>query len=368
MTHEPNPLCQRTDQDGFAAIGMVVMLVPLLFTVGSFLQTMTSRGQALQHDVREEKALMAAEAGVDVAMYQARLGLLVNGATYSETVPGGATFTTVCTNLGGDGIDNDGDGPVDGADPDEQVFQVVSTGVHGNARRRVVAYLGFTSFLPTVTAAATVTNPTMGINITGAARINGTNVGLTGAAVGSGDSPGLSITTPGTTANLLSQLTPSEQGKVLGTGGTPSLGSTVPVDVNAIATQAASTAGVVITGTNISSTTYGSAVTPVTAYRAGNVKFTGNTTGYGLLVVTGDLTIAGNFTWNGVVVVLGTLDAGAGTAQIRGGVIMGPSSPLLDIRGTCDLRFSGVAVQLAAGLSGRYSLFNGWQEVSANGP
>ena len=62
------------------------------------------------------------------------------------------------------------------------------------------------------------------------------------------------------------------------------------------------------------------------------MRFSGNTQGAGILVVTGNLTVVGNVRFDGLVVVLGDLEAGAGTAQIYGAVVMGPNAGQL--RGT----------------------------------
>lgn len=360
------PMSRTEDQAGFAALGMVVMLVSVLFVVGSYLHTMSGRNSRLQLEVGEERALMAAEAGIDVVQYRARTAPLTNGQVFEENLPGGGAFRAVITNLGTDGFNNDGDLETDEAD--ENVFQVVSTGTHGTNRRRIAAYLGFSTFVPNVTAAAVIMNPSINLVIGGVAEVNGNNHNLGGGLSGSGNVHGLCITEPGTTANLLTTLSPAEQGKIAGLGGTPSLGTTPAFTLNTLLTEAANSAHIVVTNSVVASPNYGNPTTgpQYIVYRNGNVRFTGNGGGAGLLVVTGDLTISGTFNWYGVVVVLGRLDAGAGTANIRGGVILGPNCSLLDIRGTCDLEFSAAAVALATNLTGRYVAFNGWQEISTN--
>jgi hypothetical protein len=359
---------RRDRQGGFAAIGMVVVLVPILFVVGSYLNTMSGRNNRLQLEVREEQALLAAESGIDVALYHARRGAIASGAVYAETIPGGASFSAAATHLGSDGIDNDGDTLIDAADPDEDVFRIISTGRHGASVRRVAAYLGFSTFLPSVGAAATLTGTGTDIKIGGTAQSNGNNFNTNGSLVGSGNTWGLGIVPPGTVANLLSRLTPAEQAKVVGQGGSPSLGTTPAIDVTQIVNEARNAAQIVITNSVVPSPNYGNPTTgpAYIVYRQGNVRFTGNGGGAGLLVVTGDLTISGTFRWYGLIVVLGKLDCGSGTAQLYGGVILGPSSNEIDLRGTIDVRYSAPAIALAQNLTGRYVAFNGWQEISTN--
>ncbi len=360
--NEPSP------QDGVATVALVLVLVPLMLVIGSYLQTMSERNQRLSLEVREEQALLAAESGIDYALNEARRGTLTAGSgaafPFAGTLPGGSTFEVLCVYLGGDGVDNDGDGDAD--EEDEDVFQVVSQGDLQGSRRRIAAYLGFSTFLPDLEGAVTVTNPDIRITIGGSGRTHGDNHALSGGLVGSGDTYGIAITPPGDEDDLDDELSSSEEANVTGLGGTPSLGEADPIDVQQIVDFARNSASVVITNTNVSSASIGSAATPVIAYREGDIRIQGNTTGYGLLVVNGSLRIGGTFRWDGVIVCTGTFECGTGTAQIYGGLVQGPESADLILRGTIDMRYSSAGVALASGLTGRYVAFNGWQEISTN--
>src|SRR5262245_54605978 len=154
---------------GVAAVALVFVLVPLLCIVGAYMHTMTGRNQRLLLEVREEKAMLAAEAGIDYTLHQSRAGLLVAGPgaayDFAGTLADGSQFKVSCVYLAGDGIDNDNDGDhrVDEL-PDEDVFRVITTGYTQNSMRRLAAYLGFASDLPSLAGAVTVTNPNVQIN------------------------------------------------------------------------------------------------------------------------------------------------------------------------------------------------------------
>lgn len=359
---------QRKDEQGFAAIALVLVLVPVLMVIGSYVQSMTERNQRLLLETREEQAMLAAESGIDYALNEARRGTLVAGVgrqyTFTDTLPNGSLFTAVCTYLKGDGVDNDADGSVDEAD--EDVFRVVSSGTTQNSRRRVAAYLGFSTYLPELEGAITLTSDATTITISGAARADGRNYTLAGGLVGSGNTFGIAITPPGDENDLDDEINGSEDAKVLGTGGSPSIGEAPELDVPQIVDFARNSASVVITNTNVSHVTYGSAAAPVVAYREGDVRIQGNSQGWGLLVVNGTLRIAGTFNWYGVIVCTGTIDCGSGTARVHGGMLQGPSSLALTLTGTIDARYSEAGVNLASALTGRYVAFNGWQEISTN--
>ncbi len=361
-------LRESRDEQGFAAILFVLILVPALIVIGSYVQSMTERNQRLLLETREEQAMLAAESGIDYSLNEARRGTLIAGIgasyTFTDTLPDGSVFTTVCVYLKGDGLDNDSDGSIDEAD--EDVFRVVSTGATQNSRRRIAAYLGFSSYLPELESAITVTNPDVSITISGSARADGRNYTLLGALMGSGDTYGIAITPPGDENDLDSELSWSEESKVLGTGGSGSYGEANPFDVAKLVDFARNSASVVITNTNVSSVTYGSAAAPVVAYREGDVRIQGNSAGWGLLVVNGTLRLAGTFDWYGVIICTGSIECGAGNARVLGGMVQGPDGAAITMTGTIDARYSSAGVDLAAQLTGRYVAFNGWQEISTN--
>ena len=358
----------RESEQGFAAIALVLVLVPVLLVIGSYVQSMSERNQRLLLETREEQAMLAAESGIDYSLNEARRGTLVAGTgaqfTFTDTLPNGSTFTAVCTYLKGDATDNDNDGSVDEAD--EDVFRVVSTGATQSSRRRIAAYLGFSTYLPDLEGAVTLTSDATTISIGGAARADGRNYTLAGTLVGSSNTFGIAITPPGDESDLDDELSGSEDSKVLGTGGSPSIGEAPALDVPQIVDFARNSASVVITNSNVSAVTYGSVSAPVIAYREGDVRIQGNSKGWGLLVVNGTLRIAGTFNWYGVIVCTGTLECGAGTAKVYGGVVQGPASLQLNLTGTIDARYSEAGVGLASALTGRYVAFNGWQEISTN--
>src|SRR5262249_7850881 len=291
---------------------------PILFVIGSYLQTMSGRNSRLQLEVKEERAMLVAESGVDVALFAARSGVLVAGPHavyhYTGTLAGGGSYTVTCPYLKGDGIDNDHNGLID--DAPEDVFEVVSTGTLATSQRRVAAYLGFSPFLLPATSALTMVNqnPT-DITINGSPTLSGRNYTVTGVPVGSGDTYGISIEQPAPTTRITSLLTAGEASHVTGATPTPSVGSGsnyTAAAFNSVVTQARNAAQIVITnGILNGNVTYGNAITgpQYIVYRNGDLKVNGNFSGAGLLVINGNLTVTGGMIWKGVVLVTGNIDA-----------------------------------------------------------
>ena len=357
---------ERPDS-GFIMVAMVIMLLPLTLIVAAFMSNMTGRSYLLREEMVQEKALLAAESGLDEAVYRAQTTGLIDGSIFARAFGKGMAFSVEPTYLGADTKDNDGDGDFD--ESDEDVFQLIIRGTYRGVTRRLAAYLGATSILPDVDAIMTVQNPALGITLQGNPSITGEDTDIDGSPGNpANDIPGMSIATPGTVADLLGELTPSEQSKIDGVGGTPSLGVTTPIDVVALAAEAKNAANIVLTSSMYSSYDFGDASdSPPTAYityREGNVKFAGGSRGAGLLVVTGNLTMTGNFRFDGVIIVLGDINNSAGTAQVYGGIIQGPAGSQVTFKGTSDVYFSAEAIQIANTLTSRYVAFNGWQELS----
>ena len=360
--------CQR-EESGFILVATVMMLLPLIVVVGAFMSSMTGRNVRLREEVVHEKALQAAEAGLNAAIYRAKLGVLVSGTIFARSFGQGLAYSVEPTYLGGDGLDNDTDGNTDEAD--EDLFQVIIRGTYRGYTRRIAAYLGAKPIMPTVDGAVTINNPNIALTVTGSARIDGANTDINGSTGDpTKDQPGLTTAPPGTVADLLGELDASEQARVDGLGGAPSLDAAASsYDLTALVNGARHTATVVLMLSYYTKLMFGDARIPTAeiTYRDGDVMIDGKSRGAGLMVVTGDLSIAGQFRFDGVIVVLGSLISSAGTADIYGAVIQGPGSPKLRLEGNVNIQYSREAIKIAADTLGTsYVAFNGWQELSRN--
>jgi hypothetical protein len=79
---------------------------------------------------------------------------------------------------------------------------------------------------------------------------------------------------------------------------------------------------------------------PQIVYANGDLTVTGSSTGYGILVVTGTLTMKGTVTWNGIILVVGTgVVQTDGTNQYNGAVVVANTStgtlgsPIFNVNG-----------------------------------
>jgi hypothetical protein len=87
----------------------------------------------------------------------------------------------------------------------------------------------------------------------------------------------------------------------------------------------AGTTGAYVYGDNPGSIALGSAASPIVDYVDGDLDLSGNPSGYGILVVTGTLTMQGNFQWHGIIMAVGDGKveyAGGGNPEIDGTVFV----------------------------------------------
>jgi hypothetical protein len=91
-----------------------------------------------------------------------------------------------------------------------------------------------------------------------------------------------------------------------------------------------------------------------------------NGTGYGLLLVAGDLTISGGVNWNGLILVTGTITlsgGGGGETNIIGAVM---GQQIVDINGGVNIRHSSCEVRNA--LSNQSLQVISWRDTSIVDP
>ncbi len=350
--------------EGVVLLALVTTMVPLLLIVGAFTAAMSTRTAEHQGVLDSERALLAAESGIDESLFRAQVGKLEDGKQFQRNLGGGMEFVVSPTYLGSDGSDNDGDGNTD--ESDEDVFQVEVVGTYKNAERRLAAYLGPVPLLPTLSLAGAMSfyNPGVTISMGGTAQVSGIDTNIDGSLTGSSEY-GMTVATPGTVSDLTKTISKKEASNILGDGGSPSVSTQSPEDLATIVAQVQNSANVVLTSDKYSSYFFGdgSKGDANIIYRNGDVTFSGNSQGSGIMVVTGNLTMTGTFRFDGVIIVLGNIENSAGTAQIYGGLIQGSSGSSFTLKGTADIRYSSEGLNLANVTSGTYVTFNGWQEL-----
>src|SRR5687768_12254283 len=117
---------RRGESSGFILIALALILLPLLMITAASVITMVGRQKTSGDIVAVDRALMAAESGVDHAIYRAGIGTLVFGDTIEVYLDSGLSCSVTAIDTRADSTDNDGDLVRDEAD--EAGIQVTSIG------------------------------------------------------------------------------------------------------------------------------------------------------------------------------------------------------------------------------------------------
>jgi hypothetical protein len=351
-THGAATAC-RQGQEGVVLMALVATLVPLGLLVAGFIMAANGRHNRMQSEVDQERALMAAESGVDLALY-------------SASTAAGLTSGNIITRDLGDGLNCS---VVPTFHNVENVYEILSVGSYRGVQRRVVAYFGQQPSAVSLPSALTMMHTFSGseLHVQSSSAINGNDTNMNGTVGPSPAVPGVVVEPPGTVAQLTANIPASDRTKVTGTGGTPSVGTTTTnTDINAVQLQVQNSANLVLTSGGYSNYNFGngSANSFNMIYRNGSVQFSGNSRGAGVMFITGNLHIEGTFRFDGIIYVLGDVEI-HGTSSIYGGIVTGPHSPHFYLEDTSRVFYSTEAVSKATLLlGGKYVAFNGWQEIS----
>jgi Tfp pilus assembly protein PilX len=181
------------------------------------------------------------------------------------------------------------------------------------------------------------------------------NVSLNGSAISiNGNDAGTCGGTNLSAVYTLDPATTTDNGHPALTGGTAH--GTTSIDLQAYVDQFKGGATYTLTA-DVSGGTYGSSTNYVTVYadavgtQADHELRLNNVTGYGILIVKGDLQMAGNVNWHGVIIATGVVTSsggGSNSKNIQGQVYAG-SSALGDttISGNIDIAYNSCEVKKA---------------------
>jgi hypothetical protein len=312
--------------------------------------------------------MQAVEAAIDFAVYRGNAGALPGNLSGSGTLSNGATWTYTAANMATDLVNNDLDGQTD--EPDEVGYQIVASATYRRATRRVIVYVR-NIMIPVIEGAVSMEDPNSIVMVNGVDfTMDGRDHNVDGTLSGGPSVYGVTVNDPGTTAHLLSTLSPAQQALITGTGPSPSA-TTTAMNFNDTFTSLRPLAHNVITGGVYATIpNFGNVAANVyrITYVTGNVTISGNVSGAGILVIEGNLTLTGTFTYTGLVIVLGNVrfSGGGSGKMIRGGLLIDGDASVGDvfgINGTVDVQYSAWAVNRVRDMAARMML-SGWREVA----
>ena len=250
---------------------------------------------------------------------------------------------------------------------------ILSTGIYADSSYSMRVKLERqTKPFPQPNAAIGIRAAPVNFNLTGHAGVDGRDHNLDGTLTGTGDLPGV------TTMNSTDSANVAAAGGSNIVGDPPEVVDTSTVDPNPFLNEYLANADYVYnTPGTYAGQSWGSPSAPVVVYcNAGgdtsfSIKFTGGVTGYGILVVQGNVQFNGGVNFVGLVVVSGfntvVSFGAAGTPQILGGLIVaGNSGASVTLKGTGTtgkISYSSAAIQQAMNIGKlRYYKILSWYE------
>jgi len=169
-----------------------------------------------------------------------------------------------------------------------------------NARRRPMQ-------IPSIYSALYISADIMNLNLNGNVDVDGNDRNMNGTPGTAPALPGVGLDTPADSTFFINNVKPKITKTINGSGTTPSVytvnNTTNWRDVTEDFIFSADT--VLNTGTYSSGSQFGTLTNPIITYCNGDVDFT-SATGYGVMIVNGNLNLSGNFTFYGILIVYGT--------------------------------------------------------------
>jgi hypothetical protein len=222
--------------------------------------------------------------------------------------------------------------------------------------------------IPDVNSAIYVSSDNIGLDLNGNIDIDGNDHNIDGTPGPQPALPGIAVDDPADSAFIVNSLKPKISNAILGAGGAPSV-RTVEDNTDWLTLTesyifAADTT--LVTGTYTTGTVLGTAANPIITYVNGNVDFSGQASGYGVMVVNGNLSMSGLFSYKGIIIAYGQSSIETktvGNGGIYGAAIFVGQNVNIQATGNSLFYYSSQAILLAQNnlKSSRFEILSWWE-------
>ncbi len=315
---------------------VVLGTILLTMTIVNFSSVWVKSTQTASSEIEVQQALNVASSGVNMALSRLRQNRAWRTGFSDLSIANGECDVTV-VDCGTDSI------------------RITSTGRCGDVEHTSSLIVCFTPIIPAVTGAVTIYGDSVAFDNSGKSfAIDGRDHRIDGSLSGGTALNGISVEETHSERSVEAKLIKGKVGSnVTGSGSAPSVGTVTLTSLLSLRDQLRAMATVNLpAGHTSGNAVYGSMAAPVIAYIPGDARWTGNITGYGILVIDGNLEMGGNCEWHGLVVsVSHDRDAylgGSGTPLIIGAAIVGNDETNgitnLHVNGTPDFLYSAATL------------------------
>lgn len=222
--------------------------------------------------------------------------------------------------------------------------------------------------IPDVNSAIYVSSDNVSLDLNGNIDISGHDHNIDGTPGPQPSLPGIAVDDPADSAYIVNSLKPKISNAILGAGGAPSV-RTVEDNTDWLTLTesyifAADTT--LATGTYTTGTILGTAANPIITYVNGNVDFSGQASGYGVMVVNGNLSMSGLFSYKGIIIAYGQSSIETktvGNGGIYGAAIFVGQNVNIHATGNAQFYYSSQAILLAQNnlKSSRFEILSWWE-------
>jgi hypothetical protein len=204
--------------------------------------------------------------------------------------------------------------------------------------------------MPGVNSALYISSNTISLNLNGNVDINGNDHHMNGTPGIKPAVPGIGVDDATDSAFVINNVKSKITKTIQGYGGVPSV-YTVPDNTDWLALSEDfifSADTILTTGTYSSGSEFGTATNPIITYCNGDVDFT-DATGYGIMIINGNINLSGNFSYYGVVIVYGQSSIRCqtiGNNSIYGGTILVGDDVSIESQGNAQFYYCWEAINL----------------------
>lgn len=203
--------------------------------------------------------------------------------------------------------------------------------------------------LPPIKSGVGISASNLDLNLKGNILINGNDTNPDGSAGTEPSVLGMGVQNVEDSIRIADSLDSKIKSNILGTGGAPSIGvNTDSLNYAEITSQYIQAADIILpSGTYSSGTTLGTLSQPKITYVTGDVHFSGNASGSGVMIVYGNMNWGGNFVYHGLVIVYGNTSiyaSAAGNSAIYGSVLIAGQSVNFSATGSTSIYYSSLVL------------------------
>jgi hypothetical protein len=204
--------------------------------------------------------------------------------------------------------------------------------------------------IPGVNSALYISSNTSSLNLNGNVDIDGNDHRMNGTVGSEPPLPGVGVDDAADSAYVINSVKPKITKTINGAGGSPSVHTIADnTDWLAFSEDLMFSADTILTtGTYSTGSEFGTYDEPIITYCDGDVDFT-DATGYGIMVINGNINLSGNFVYYGVVIVYGQSSIrcqAIGNNSIYGGTILVGNDVSIESQGNAEFYYSSEAINL----------------------